>query len=150
MTTLGFVERSCSKCGRQWRMERGECECGSHELVERFHEPSLVERVGGAIRAVVIPAQPKAPRANAAQVASLRALQAAVVQLLADIHAVDASLTSAVRGDVEELIPAQAAVNTALSITGDASPDRAAHLSLALRAFAATLERAIDHIEEPK
>jgi hypothetical protein len=77
MTALGFVERLCSSCGREWRMDRGECDCGSHELIERLHEPTLLERVGGKIRGVVTPTPEKVKPADPADAAALRALAAA-------------------------------------------------------------------------
>jgi hypothetical protein len=150
MTTLGFVERTCSACGREWIMTQAECSCGSHELTERIHEPTLIERVGGAIRAVAIPAKPKAPRASAAQVASLRTLQASTTALLVEIRVLDVQLRDAVVKDVDELQPAQGVVHQALSIEGDASWDRIPGLSLSLTAFAAALTRAIQHLEETK
>jgi hypothetical protein len=76
-SVLGFVERVCANCGREWQMNRGECDCGSHELIERLHEPTLLERVGGAIRSVVMPPPEKVKPADPADTAALRALAAA-------------------------------------------------------------------------
>jgi hypothetical protein len=145
---LGRVERRCAKCAGEWQMDRGECSCGSHELVEKYIEPTLFERGPfGAIRALVIPAKPKAPRATAAQIKALHSLQASATALLVDLRVLDVQLRDAVVNDVDELREAQALMNLSLSITGDASPDRIAHLSLSLTAFAAFLARAIDNLE---
>lgn len=74
---LGHYERTCSACGREWRMDQAACACGSHELIEKYHEPSLVERVGGAIRAVVMPKPEKVKPADPEDTAALRELAAA-------------------------------------------------------------------------
>jgi hypothetical protein len=75
---LGHYERTCSGCGREWRMDRAECACGSHELTERYHEPSLLERGPlGAIRAVVMPKPEKVKPADPEDTAALRELAAA-------------------------------------------------------------------------
>jgi hypothetical protein len=146
---LGHVETTCSACGREWLMNQGECaSCGGHELIQRYIVGSLVERVGGAIKAVVLPAKPRPPRASAAQVARLRAVQAAMVALLADLRSLDGELIAAVRADVEELVPAQGLVHSALSITGDRSVHRVAGVSLGLESLAATLGTAINNLEE--
>jgi hypothetical protein len=145
---LGHWVRTCDSCGKGWGPERcSDSHCSSIEFTDTYHEPKPM--LSGLVALVTPKAKPK-PRASAAQVASLRALQAATTRLLADLRSTDAELITAVRSDVSELIPAQAAVATALSITGDASPGRAAHLSLALAAFSATLGRAITTLEETK
>jgi len=149
--TLGHVETTCAACGREWPMNQGECaSCGGHELIQRVIDGTLFERVAGQIKAVVIPARPKAPRASAAQLARLRAVQASMVALLADLRSLDGELIAAVRGDVEELLPAQALVNTALSITGDRSVQRVAGVSLGLESLAATMGTAIANLEDTK
>jgi hypothetical protein len=67
-----------------------------------------------------------------------------------DVSVLDSQLREAVRADVEELQYAQAVVNLALSISGDASSDRIPGLSLALTAFAAALSRTIENLKETK
>jgi hypothetical protein len=146
---MGFVERSCSQCGREWTMTQAECTCGSHELTERFHEPTLLERVGGAIKAVVAPAKPEAPRATSEQVTAVRDLRDSIERLAGDITHVDDLLRRAVRdGGIEELQPAQAMTALAVSVSGDASPGRIIGLTLGLRAYHDQLTRFVHDLEE--
>jgi hypothetical protein len=147
---LGHYRRSCSACDREWHLGQAACPCGSHELTERYIEGTLLERVGDAIKAVTAPVRPKPPRASAAQVARLRAVQAAVVALLEDLRSLDGELIAAVRADVLELIPAQGHINQALSITGDRSVQRIPGLSLGLESLADFLGSAIHNLEDPK
>jgi hypothetical protein len=147
---LGRFERTCSQCGREWLMTQAECVCGSHELVEKYAEPKLLERGPlGAIRALVIPAKPKAPRATAAPSAALRGFRASVENFSRELASIDETLRRAVRDDgIEELQGAQATVNLAVSTIGDASPSRIVGLSLALRSLHVALNGAIDHLED--
>lgn len=148
-SVMGFVERTCSQCGREWLMTQAECACGSHELIERFHEPTLLERVGGAIKAVVTPATPAAPRATTEQVTAVRDLRDSIERISGEITHLDGLLRCAVRDDgVESLRHAQAMVDLAVSTIGDASPARIVGLSLGLRAFHDQLTLIIRDLEE--
>jgi hypothetical protein len=151
---LGHVETTCAACGREWLMNRGECaSCGGHELIQRYVEGTLLERVGGRIMAVVVPAKPASPRASAALVGRLTAVQASIVALLDDLRSLDVQLREAVRADCEALQPAQALVNTALSISGDRSVQRIPGMTLSLESFGASLGTAINNLsieDKPK
>ena len=149
MTTLGFVERSCDACGREWIMTQAECKGGSHGLTERYHEPGMFERMGDAIRAVVAPAKPAAPRATSEQVTAVRDLRDSIERLAGDITHLDDLLRRAVRdGGIEELQPAQAMTALAVSVSGDASPGRIIGLTLGLRAYHDELTRFVHDLEE--
>lgn len=141
---MGRVERTCDRCGREWGPTRcSDPICSSIEFTDRVIQPiPVMTRLAELVR------PKKKLHATPSQVKALRGLQTAATALLVELRVVDEQLREAVRdNDVQELRGAQATVNLALSITGDASPDRTAHLSLALVAFAASLSREIGNLE---
>jgi hypothetical protein len=145
---LGRFERTCSACGREWLPMQAACTCGSHELTERYHEGTVFERVGGVIRALVVPAKTKAPSATSAQKAAVRGVRDSMSQLLADLKLLDVQLREAVVANVEELEPAHGLVHSALSISGDRSTRRIPGLSLSLESLHAALTTTIENLDE--
>jgi hypothetical protein len=140
---MGYEQRLCDKCGNPWGPTRcTQTGCNSIEFTVSYVEPiPLGRRLADLVR------PKKAARATDAHRKALLNLQASAAALLVDLRVLDQQLRDAVRADVDELLPAQGVLHTALSISGDASPDRVAGLSLALIAFGASLNRAISHLE---
>jgi hypothetical protein len=144
--SLGYWERKCDACHKAWGPTRcSDSACSSTEFTDTYHKPKPIL---SGLAALVLPKPKPKPRADAATVSALRGLQGTAMGMLAELHALEAQLRAAVIADVQELAVAQAVVHQALSIEGDASWERVAGLSLALRAFAAALSRAIEHTEE--
>jgi hypothetical protein len=91
----------------------------------------------------------KAKRASATQAKALREFQGSIEHFSDELAHLDDVLRRAVRDEgIEELQPAQAIVNLAVSISGDSSFARIAGLSLTLRATHAALSDAIKNLED--
>jgi hypothetical protein len=143
----GYEKRSCDVCGSDW----GPTGCSKTGCTSVAFTTSYIPPVPFMTRIQEkLAPKPAPPRATPAQVESLRALQAAVTALIADLQRSDQELIEAVRADVEELQWPQALVHRALSITGDVSTRNIDGLSLSLEALATYLTIAIKTIEEPK
>jgi hypothetical protein len=142
---LGHEVRSCGLCRSDWGPTRcTTADCASNVFTVSFVEPvPLHTRVMDRLRP-----KPTPPLANAAQRRALRDFQGSVTRFADELAQVDELLRGAVRAGVEELIPAQGLLNTARSITGDASPDRIAGLSLALRALSNALTPTIQRLDK--
>jgi hypothetical protein len=118
-------------------------------LTETYREPTLLERGPfGRIRALVTPAKPKPPRADAATVSELRGFQVTIEHCRAEIARIDELLSAAVRDGVDELQPAHGILHAATFTTGDASISDVHHLSLGLRAVSDALSREINNLQE--
>lgn len=140
---MGRVERTCDRCGREW----GPTRCTDPQCNSIMFTDTVVPAVPVMTRVMDRIKPKKTLHATASQIKALRNLQASATALLVDLRVLDVQLRDAVRADVDELREAQGLMNLSLSITGDASPDRIAHLSLSLTAFAASLSRAIANLE---
>jgi hypothetical protein len=142
---MGYAQQTCDRCAGAWGPTRcSNAGCNSTEFTTTIIQPVPV------LRGIMDRFRPKKTlHATAPQIKALRNLQASATALLAEIRALDVQLREAVVKDVDELQPSQGVVHQALSIEGDASWDRIPGLSLSLTAFAASLSRAIDHIEVP-
>lgn len=147
---LGHVRRACDACGKPWDGEHARCSdvtCTSTIVTETYIE---AVPFGARLMEKLAP-KPKAPRADAAQTSALRGFRRSVERFSGELAQLDELLRRAVRdGGVEELQPAQAILNLAVSTIGDAPPERIAGLNLALSALGDALTGAIRNIEDTK
>lgn len=149
--TLGHAEFRCHECGHPWHFGQSTCsKCNSIVFDEHVVAPSVLERVGGAIRAVVVPAKPPPPRASASLVSDLRRLQSTLTQVLDELRRTDAALIASIRGGVDELVLAQGYVHRGLATSGDRSPQCIDGLGLGLESLADFLDAAVNTIEDTK
>jgi protein-arginine kinase activator protein McsA len=142
----GYEKRSCDQCGSDW----AQFGCSKSGCTSVVFTTTYVPPVPFMRRVQEKLASKAKPRASRAQVESLRALQAAVTALIADLRRSEQELVAAVRADVEELQWAQALVHRTVSTSGDLSTQNIDGVSLGLPALAAYLSMAITNIEDQK
>jgi hypothetical protein len=140
---LGHVERTCAHCGREWLMTQGECRCGSHELTERYVEPTPIL---SGLASLVTSKPQRAPRATAALVSGVRGLVATIEHLRAELAQWDGQVAAGVAGGVEELQPAHNVLHAATFATGDASMEHVRLADLVLRSLSVYLELATENL----
>jgi hypothetical protein len=148
---LGRFERTCSACGREWRMDRGACVCGSHELQERYVEGTLLERVGGKIKAVVMPKPEKVKPVDPADAAALRALAAAGRAYADALVAGDQAARRIVRGGQgtsETTGYVQYKLSVAVDTVSDFSMANLGQVYKPVLAVAEIIETALDRLEQ--
>jgi hypothetical protein len=116
---------------------------------EHVVAPSLIERVGGKIRAVVTPDEPPPPRATAVQTSALRGFAVSLEHFRTEFAQLDELLRAGVADGVEELQPAHNILHQATFTSGDTSMESVRFLSLGLRSLSVALPGVIEPLETP-
>jgi hypothetical protein len=147
--TLGHVERRCNACHAPWELGQTACpKCHGQVFDETSVQGTLFERVGGAIKAVVLPAKPRAPRATAVQTSALRGFAVSLEHFRTELARLDELLRAGVADGVEELQPAHNILHQATFTSGDTSMESVRFLSLGLRSLSVALPSVIEPLEE--
>jgi hypothetical protein len=128
------------------------CTCGSHELSERYHEPSLFERGPlGAIRAVVMPKPEKVKPADPEDTAALRELAAAGRVYADALVAADQAARRIVRaekGTSETTGYVQYKLSVAVDTVSDFSMANLGQVYKPVLALAEMIETALDRLDQ--